>query len=194
MYVCFTCVWESWLYLLLKCIIAWNMYINEIISDSSKYHQENKIGGVLEGNCEEAGKMWTLMVCWESPCWGVKLELRLWWIKEGRVFQAEGIACANVLRQRFTVRFKKQIAVNKEVNGRLFKWLNRVWLFVTLWNVACQVPMSKGFSRLEYWSRLPFPPPGDLPDSGIKPTSLMSLALQPSSLPLFEVFWALLRI
>ena len=36
------------------------------------------------------------------------------------MFQAEGIACANVLRQRFTVRFKKQIAVNKEVNGRLF--------------------------------------------------------------------------
>ena len=33
------------------------MYINEIISDSSKYHQENKIGSVLEGNCEEAGKM-----------------------------------------------------------------------------------------------------------------------------------------
>ena len=54
--------------------------------------------------------------------------------------------------------------------------------------------MSMGFSRLEYWSRLPFPTPGDLPDSGIEPMSLMSLALQASSLPLFEVFWTLLRI
>ena len=52
-----------------------------------------------------------------------------------------------------------------------------VQLFVTLWTVACQMPLSMGFSRQEYWSGLSFPPPGDLPDSGIKPTSLMSPAL-----------------
>ena len=51
---------------------------------------------------------------------GEKLELRLQWIKEGRVFQAEGIACADILRQRSTPIFKKPVAVNKEVNGRLF--------------------------------------------------------------------------
>ena len=50
-------------------------------------------------------------------------------------------------------------------------------LFVTLWAIAHQVPLSMGFSRQEYWSGLPFPPPGDLPDSGIKPASLMSPAL-----------------
>ena len=44
------------------------MYINKIISDSSKYHQENKMGIVLEGDCEEAGKMQIWMVCWERPC------------------------------------------------------------------------------------------------------------------------------
>ena len=38
-----------------------------------------------------------------------------------------------------------------------------VWLFVTLWTVACQAPLSTGFSRQEYWSGLSFPPPGDLP-------------------------------
>ena len=47
----------------------------------------------------------------------------------------------------------------------------------TLWTVACQAPPSIGFSRQEYWSRLPCPPPGDLPNSGIKPTSLLSPAL-----------------
>ena len=38
----------------------------------------------------------------------------------------------------------------------------RVWLFATIWTVAHQAPLFVGFSRQEYWSRLPFPPPGDL--------------------------------
>ena len=43
--------------------------------------------------------------------------------------------------------------------------------FVTRWNVAYQASLSLGFSWQEYWSRLPFPPPGDLPDPRIKPES-----------------------
>ena len=45
---------------------------------------------------------------------------------------------------------------------------------MTLWNVACQAPLSIGFSRQEYWSGLPFPPAGDLPNPGIEPVSLWS--------------------
>ena len=45
------------------------------------------------------------------------------------------------------------------------------------WTVAHQAPLSIGFFRQEYWSGLPFPSPGDLPDPGIKPVSLMSPAL-----------------
>ena len=52
-----------------------------------------------------------------------------------------------------------------------------VQFFETLWTVAHQAPLSMGFSRQEYWSRLPFSSPGDLSDPGIKPTSLSSLAL-----------------
>ena len=52
-----------------------------------------------------------------------------------------------------------------------------VWLFVTLWTVARQAPLSMGFFRKEYWSGLPCPPPGDLPDPGIEPMYLMSPAL-----------------
>ena len=48
---------------------------------------------------------------------------------------------------------------------------------VTPWTVACQAPLSVGFSRQDYWSGLPCRPAGDLPDSGIKPTSLMPLEL-----------------
>ena len=50
--------------------------------------------------------------------------------------------------------------------------------FVTLWIVARQAPLSMGFSRQEYWSGLSCPPPGDLPDPGIEPMSLMSSALK----------------
>ena len=54
---------------------------------------------------------------------------------------------------------------------------SRVQLFVTPWTVAPQAPLSMGFPRQEYWSRLPFPSPGDLPDPGIELTSLTSPAL-----------------
>ena len=54
---------------------------------------------------------------------------------------------------------------------------HHVQLFANQWTVAPQAPLSMGFSRQEYWSRLPFPPPGDFPDLGIKPISLVSPAL-----------------
>ena len=60
------------------------------------------------------------------------------------------------------------------------KPLSRVRLFETPWTVACQAPPSKGFARQEYWSAMPFPSPGDLPNPGIKPKSP---ALQADTLP-----------
>ena len=48
---------------------------------------------------------------------------------------------------------------------------SHVRLFVTLWTIDRQVPLFMGFSREEYWSGLPCPPPRDLPDPGIKPES-----------------------
>ena len=51
------------------------------------------------------------------------------------------------------------------------KLLSCVWLFATLWTVAYKAPPTMGFSRQEYWSGLPFPSPGDLPNPGIKPGS-----------------------
>ena len=52
-----------------------------------------------------------------------------------------------------------------------------VRLFATTWTVACQDPLSMQFSRQEYWSGLPFPPPGDLPDPETEPLSFASPAL-----------------
>ena len=54
---------------------------------------------------------------------------------------------------------------------------SRVWLFVTPWTIAHQASLSVGFPRQKYWSELPFPSPGYLPDPGIKSESLISPAL-----------------
>ena len=60
------------------------------------------------------------------------------------------------------------------------KSLSRVQLFAILWTVVYQASLSMGFSGQEYWSALPFPSPGDLPDPGIEPRSP---ALQADALP-----------
>ena len=67
------------------------------------------------------------------------------------------------------------------------KSLSPVRLFATLWTVTYQAPPSMGFSRQEYWSGLPFPSPGDLPDPGIEPGSpalhANALTSEPPGLP-----------
>ena len=69
------------------------------------------------------------------------------------------------------------------LNGWRVPWKQCAWvlscvqLFVSPWTVTCQAPLSVGFSRQEYCSGLPCPPPGDLPNPGIEPVSLMSPAL-----------------
>ena len=60
------------------------------------------------------------------------------------------------------------------------KLLSRVQLFASSWTVAYQAPQSMDFSRQEYWSGLPFPSPGDLPNPGIQPGSP---SLQADALP-----------
>ena len=57
------------------------------------------------------------------------------------------------------------------LNKRKVTSLSHVQLFAAPWTVAYQVPLSMGFSRQEYWSGLPFPSPGDLPNRGIEPGS-----------------------
>ena len=64
--------------------------------------------------------------------------------------------------------------------------------FVTPWTLALQAPLSMEFSRQEYWSGLPFPSPGDLPDPGMKPRSSTfqadSLPSEPTEKPNFTSF------
>ena len=61
----------------------------------------------------------------------------------------------------------------------------------TLWTVACQAPLFTGFSRLEYWSGFPCPPPWDLPDPGMELLSVVSPTLVGSSEPPGKPFYLL---
>ena len=82
-------------------------------------------------------------------------------------------------RQLFSPTHFKQILSNNRHLHCCAKSLGRVWLFATPWTVASQAPLSMKFSRQEYWSGVPFPPPGDLPNPGMEPGSP---ALQADSL------------
>ena len=64
---------------------------------------------------------------------------------------------------------------------------SHVWLFATPWTAAHQAPLSMGFSRQEYWSRLPCSPPEDLPNPGIKPTCPVCPLLQQILYPLSQL-------
>ena len=55
---------------------------------------------------------------------------------------------------------------SRDMLEKFMKLLSHVWLFVTPWTVARQAPLTMGFIRQEYWSGLPCPSPGDLPDPG----------------------------
>ena len=79
-----------------------------------------------------------------------------------------------LLHQCWNVNWEKPLWRQCEC---MLSHFSRAWLFSTLWTVTCQAPLSMGFSRKEYWSGLPCPPPGDLPHPGIKSASLESPAL-----------------
>ena len=71
-----------------------------------------------------------------------------------------------------------------ELNVCVLSRFSHVRFFATLWTIARQAPLSTGFSRQEYWGGLPCPPPGDLPDPGVKPMSPKSPALAGGFFPI----------
>ena len=73
-------------------------------------------------------------------------------------------------------------AVEQRVHACVLSHFSCVWQFATLWTIDQQSPLSVGFSKEEYWSGLPCPPPGDLPDPGVKPVCPETPALQVDSL------------
>ena len=82
------------------------------------------------------------------------------------------------------------LASNYHYSMCVLSSFSHVRLFVTLCTIAHQPPLSIGFSRQEYWSELPCPPPGNLPDPEIKPKSLVSPAMAGGCLTTSDIWEA----
>ena len=77
------------------------------------------------------------------------------------------------MHQPLCVREAVTIVAHCKINCPA-KSLSHIQLFVILWIVACQAFLSSGFSRQEYWSGLPYPPPREIPDPGIESNNLQT--------------------
>ena len=97
----------------------------------------------------------------------------------GRLWQFAHLRPLSLLQRGLAPRSMKFPKLNDQylVSACVLSHFSRVELFATPWTIAGQPPLSMGFSKQEYWSELPCTLPGDLPDPGIEPASLMSPAL-----------------
>ena len=124
----------------------------------NRYAADPKKGLGVDELC---GDRWQTPRKWRAKLQNVQREIEQ--VKDRDIFKMRGLEFLT------TIWMSKQWSLTwKRVK---LKSLSRVWLFATPWTVAYQDPQSMGFSRQEYWSGLPFPSAGDLPDPGIKPAS-----------------------
>ena len=96
------------------------------------------------------------------------------------IFFAAFNICHPTVSQRTRGNLHRRYLDDTVTQRKKVKSLSCVRLFATPWTVAYQAPLSKGFSRQRYWNGLPFPSPGDLPNTGIEPRSP---TLQADALP-----------
>ena len=139
----------------------------------------------MPANAEDSGDMSSISGSGRPPRWRNgnplqysclenSMEKAAWWATVYRVTKSQTLLSMHIcigLSAYFLpdLLWKDPFPLfNRKVKVKL---LSHVRLFVTLWTGVYQAPPSMGFSRQEYWSGLPFPSPGDLPDSGIKPRS-----------------------
>ena len=101
------------------------------------------------------------MVSGPITSWQIDGETVVDFIFGGSKVTADG-DCSHEIKRRLLLG--RKVMTNLEVKWSEVKLLSHVRLFATPWTVAYQAPQSMGFSRQEYWSGLPFPSPGDLPD------------------------------
>ena len=91
------------------------------------------------------------------------------WKKKCNMFALQYVSCWQLFLGMYC-RNEKKLFISYALKTKVkVKSLSRVGLFATPWTVAHQAPPSMGFSRQQYWSGLPFPSPGNLPNPGIEP-------------------------
>ena len=137
---------------------------------------------ILQVSClgwlSRAVLMWAQpTLSWDHLClWSQRLRF---WVAQCQLRQEGKWATCPILQWE-ALSWSHEGSGSHHTKWKKVKSLSHVWLFATPWTVAYQAPPSMGFSRQEYWSGLPFPSPGDLPDPGIEPRSP---TLQSNALP-----------
>ena len=125
-------------------------------------------------------KLWKLDrqggLVWCSPWGGKELDMTDW------LNRTENMTLGEWSQMQKTTYYVIQFIWNRTGKSMCKCLVTQLCLFVTPWTATLQVPLSTGFSRQEYWSGLPFPPPGDLPDPGSNPHLLCLLHWQADSL------------
>ena len=136
-----------------------------------------------------------VIVCWPPACrpqagWNQKVDYVEFQLPHNQSIRGMSTSWSRTLKlspSPVLMRFMRFIYIGfvltRCMHACMQSCFSHVWLFATLWNIACQTSLSMGFSRQEYWSGLPWPPPGDLPDPGIEPASFMSPTLAGGFLP-----------
>ena len=117
-----------------------------------------------------------LLPCWSSSWQTHCCRVLFYW----PFLQPGGSSNSDIYVASFLTSFKTMLKSHFLIRvycACMLSRLSLVWLFVTLWTLACQALLSMGFSRQEYWSGFPCPPPGDLSYPGTEPMFFTSPAL-----------------
>ena len=110
--------------------------------------------------------------CWENP-----MNRRASWLVGCNLWGCKTLNTTEYMHAHMHVYIINKIFILIriiQVPVCMPRHFSRVQLFATLWTVAHQAPLNMGFSRQEYWSELPYPPPGSIPNPGMEPKSLRS--------------------
>ena len=131
-------------------------------------------------DCMDHNKLWKILKEMGIPYHPTCLLRNLYAGQEATVRIGHGTMDCSKLGMEYIKAVCCHFAYLTYMQSEPVKLLSCVWLFAIPWTVVYQAPLSMEFSRQEYWSGLPFPSPGELPDPGIKPRSP---ALQADALP-----------
>ena len=123
--------------------------------------------GKIEGQRWRDDRGWDGWMASPTQWTLVWADSRRWW----RTGKPSVLQSMRLQRVRHDCATEQQHICVIQMDVVVVKSLSHVQIFVTPWTVAHQFPLSMGFPRQEYWSVLPFPSPGDLPNPGIRPTS-----------------------
>ena len=166
--------WSAWCSTGRNWIFKWDLLIGFFHFDSERLPNNQEM---LEIKCEKKCDFLAFLSSLPPLLLLCEMIQSMWYFgKVGSSLLGSG-SQPQILSKPWSAGKAMSPALDQVTGMCVLSHFSSVWLYATLWTVAHQAALTMGFSNQEYWSRSPYPPPGDLPDPGIEPVSLTSLAL-----------------